>query len=79
MAVDRISKFAYAELHTVHTKKTAADFLTNLIHAVLYQIHTVLTDHGIQFTHHDHHKHAFVHIFDRIGNSNDIEHRKNKV
>lgn len=55
------------------------EFLSNLISAVPYKIHKILTDNGIQFTNHDHHKYAFVHIFDRICIENDIEHRKTKV
>ena len=48
-AVDRTSKFAYAELHPRATRTIAKDFLDNLIKAVPYNIHTVLTDNGIQF------------------------------
>lgn len=57
----------------------AADFLRNLINAVPYKIHKVLTDNGIQFTNHDHHKYAFTHIFERVCNENKIEHRKTKI
>jgi transposase InsO family protein len=53
--------------------------LRNLIKAVPYKIHKVLTDNGIQFTNHNHHKHAFTHIFERVCNENKIEHRKTKV
>lgn len=79
VAIDRTSKFAYAELHKSQTKIIAADFLCNLIKALPYKIHKVLTDNGIQFTNHDHHKHAFTHIFERICQENHIEHRKTKV
>ena len=79
VAIDRTSKFAYAELHEIQTKLVAADFLRNLIKVVPYKIHKVLTDNGIQFTNHDHHKHAFTHIFDRICKDNLIEHRKTKI
>ena len=79
VAIDRTSKFAYAELYKSQTKMIAAEFLSNLISAVPYKIHKILTDNGIQFTNHDHHKYAFVHIFDRICIENDIEHRKTKV
>ena len=79
VAIDRTSKFAYAELHKSQTKMIAAEFLRNLIGAVPYKIHKVLTDNGIQFTNHDHHKNAFTHIFERICNENHIEHRKTKV
>ncbi len=79
VAIDRTSKFAYAELHQNQTKMIAAEFLRNLIQAVPYKIHKVLTDNGIQFTNHDHHKNAFIHIFERVCNENNIEHRKTQV
>jgi transposase InsO family protein len=50
VAIDRTSKFAFAELHAKATTRTAADFLRALITAVPYKIHTVLTDNGIHFT-----------------------------
>ena len=79
VGIDRTSKFAYAELHISQTKMIAAEFLNNLIKAVPYKIDKVLTDNGIQFTNHDHHKNAFTHIFERICNENNIEHRKTKI
>lgn len=50
VAVDRTSKFAFAELHERVTRRIAADFLRRLIAAVPYKIHTVLTDNGTHFT-----------------------------
>ena len=50
VAIDRTSKFAYAELHEQYGKMEAAQFLRNLIATVPYTIHTILTDNGIQFT-----------------------------
>jgi transposase-like protein len=79
VAIDRTSKFAYAELHKNQTKMIAAEFLRNLIKAVPYKIHKVLTDNGIQFTNHDHHKNALTHIFERVCNEHHIEHRKTKI
>ena len=79
VGIDRTSKFAYAELHKRQTKVIAAEFLRNLIEAVPYKIHKVLTDNGIQFTDREHHKSAFMHIFESICNENKIEHRKTKV
>ena len=66
VAIDRTSKFAYAELHEKAGKMAAAQFLRNLIATVPYAIHTVLTDNGIQFTNQERHRYAFVHIFDRV-------------
>jgi transposase InsO family protein len=50
VAIDRVSKFAYAELHARATRRIAADFLRQLIAIVPYKIHTVLTDNGTHFT-----------------------------
>jgi transposase-like protein len=50
VAIDRTSKFAFVELHEKATTAISADFLRNLLKAVPYKIHTVLTDNGIQFT-----------------------------
>ncbi len=43
VAIDRVRKFAYAELHAEANKMVAAHFLRNLIAAVPDKIHTVLT------------------------------------
>jgi Integrase core domain len=66
VAIDRVSKFAYAELHTKSHKAIAAEFLRHLITAVPYKIHTVLTDNGIQFTNRTRDQYAFAHLFDRV-------------
>ena len=79
VAIDRTSKFTYAELHEKAGKMIAAQFLRNLVAAVPYTIHTVLTDNGIQFTNHAHHKYAFHHIFDRVCDENGIEQRLTKI
>ena len=50
VAIDRVSKFAFAELHDRSTRRIAADFLRRLIECFPYTIHTVLTDNGFQFT-----------------------------
>ena len=50
VAIDRTSKFAFAELHEKATRETAANFLKTLMAAVPYKIHTVLTDNGTHFT-----------------------------
>ena len=52
VAIDRTSKFAFAQLHEKATRRIAADFLRALVAAVPYTIHTVLTDNGTQFTDH---------------------------
>ncbi len=70
----------------------AAAFLRNLIAAVTYRIHIVLTDRaietplvretmarGIQFTNHDRHIYAFEHIFHRVCREHQIDHRLTKI
>ena len=44
VAIDRTSKYAFAELHERAPTRIAAAFLNRLIEAVPYKIHTVLTD-----------------------------------
>ena len=44
VAIDRTSKFAFAELHPNQTRDTACHFLRHLLTAVPYRIHTILTD-----------------------------------
>ena len=75
VAIDRTSKFTYAELQEKYSKLEAAQFLRNLIAAVPYHIHTILTDNGIQFTNRKKDEWAFTHIFDRVCQ----EHRLTKV
>jgi hypothetical protein len=79
VGIDRTSKFAYVELLEKYGKMEAAQFLRNLIAAVPYRIHTVLTDNGIQFTNRKKDQWAFAHIFDRVCHENQIEHRLTKV
>ena len=50
VAIDRTSKFAFAELHEKATRRVAGNFLRALAAAVPYKIHTVLTDNGTHFT-----------------------------
>jgi transposase-like protein len=83
VAVDRTSKFAFAQLHGSATVKTASAFLEALVKAVPYKIHTVLTDNGVQFC--DMPKHRSgptaryrLHGFDRVCREQDIEHRLTK-
>src|SRR5690554_5303105 len=79
VAIDRTSKFTYVELHAKAGKMAAAQFLRNLVKAVPYAIHTVLTDNGIQFTKRTRDIYDFGHIFNRVCDENGIEHRLTKV
>jgi transposase InsO family protein len=83
VAVDRLSKFAFAQLHQVATVKTAAAFLHALIAAVPFKIHTVLTDNGVQFCDQPSRRSGptarwRLHMFDRICREHGIEHRLTK-
>ena len=83
VAIDRTSKFAFAELHEKADRSSAARFLEALIAAVPYRPHTVLTDNGIQFTDLPRNRHGWtaryrVYRFDQICRANDIEHRLTK-
>jgi hypothetical protein len=49
VAIDRTSKFAFVQRVESANRVTASTFLTALIAAVPYKIHTILTDNGIQF------------------------------
>ena len=79
VAIDRTSKFAFAQLVPRAGKMEAAQFLRELIAALPYRIHTVLTDNGIQFTTRKQDIWDFRHIFDRVCDEHDIEHRLTKV
>jgi transposase-like protein len=79
VAIDRTSKFVYVELSHKYGKVEAAQFLGNVIEAVPYKIHTILTDNGIQFTNRKADKHAWMHLFDRICHEHEIEHRLTKI
>jgi transposase InsO family protein len=79
VAIDRTSKFAFARLVDSAGKMEAARFLRELIEAVPYRIHTVLTDNGVQFTPRRQDIWDSEHIFDRVCRANGIEHRLTRV
>lgn len=83
VAIDRTSKLAFAKLEQQANIYTASDFLRVLIEAVPYQIHTVLTDNGVQFCDAPRNRSGptaryRVHLFDRVCRENGIEHRLTK-
>lgn len=79
VAIDRTSKFAFAQLHAHQTIQTAAGFLRALLAAVPYIIHTVLTDNGAQFSHaYQTDAVARSHLFETVCAEHDIEHRLTK-
>ena len=78
VAIDRTSKFVFAQLHERKTRPVAVQFLRDLIQAVPYKIHTILTDNGTQFAQRARDKYAFKLVFDRICEQNGIDHRLTK-
>ena len=83
VAIDRTSKFAFAQLAEKANRMSASAFLPALIEAVPYKIHTVLTDNGIQFTFPPRYADGptaryATHMFDMRCRENGIEHRLTK-
>src|SRR5947209_4000913 len=83
VAIDRTSKFAFAQLHPTANVKTAVNFLAALIRTVPYKIHTLLTDNGVQFGDSIQHRSGptaryRLHMFDRVCREHNIEHRFTK-
>ncbi len=84
VAIDRTSKFAFVQVARKTGRTFASAFLTALIEAVPYKIHTVLTDNGIQFTFPPRYADGptaryMTHMFDMRCRENGIEHRLTKV
>jgi transposase-like protein len=78
VAVDRVSKLAFARIYRRATLLTAGAFLKSLIRSVPYRIHTVLTDNGVQFTNAGQPRNSRTTLFDRICDAEGIEHRLTK-
>jgi transposase-like protein len=83
VAIDRTSKFAFAQLVEKANRVTASAFLVALIEACPYKIHTILTDNGIQFRYPPRYADGptaryFRHMFDIRCRENGIEHRFTK-
>ena len=82
-AVDRTSKYASALLMPEATTREARAFLDALVAAIPYEIHTVLSDNGIQFADLPKNREGPTamwrrHPFDRACRSHGIEHRLTK-
>ena len=79
VAIDRTSKFAYADLHPKATRMIGNDFLCNLIAAAAYTLHTILADNGIQFARRQGTEAYWDIPFDRICKAHHIDHRLTQV
>ncbi|MCS3447361.1 transposase InsO family protein [Bradyrhizobium elkanii] len=83
VAVDRTAKYAFARLVKKATGAAARAFLEELVAAVPFRIHTVLTDNGIQFADLPKNRDGATaswrgHPFDRACLGHRIEHRLTK-
>ena len=84
VAIDRTSKFAFAQLVESANRVTASAFLVALIAAVPYKIHTILTDNGIQFRFAPRYANGptaryMTHMFEMRCHEHGIEHRFTKI
>ena len=82
VAIDRVCKYAYVELHERMTQEVARDFLNAVIADFPFKIHTVLTDNGAQFTYallaaHLRPK-TKIHMFDEACAKHGIKHKLTK-
>ena len=78
VAVDRTSKFVFAELSKSAKREDACAFLRRLIKRVPYRIHTILTDNGSQFAKQETTKGKHKLEFDTICEEHGIDHRLTK-
>ena len=81
VGIDRTSKFAVTQLVDKADRKTAWEFLQHMLEAVPYQVHTILTDNGIQFAEQPRNRNTIYSRpmrFDMICEANGIEHRLTK-
>jgi transposase-like protein len=83
LAIDRVSKFAYVELHPAATMLAGAEFLRGVVAAFPYRLHTILTDNGIPFTDQPRNRSGptaqyRLHAFDRICREHGITHKLTK-
>jgi IS30 family transposase len=81
VGIDRTAKFAVAQRVATADRKTAWEFLQHMLEAVPCQVHTVLTDNGIQFAEQPRNRNTIYSRpmrFDMICEANGIEHRLTK-
>ena len=83
LAIDRVSKFVYVELHSAATMLIGAAFLRSVIAVFPYQIHTVLTDNGVAFADQPRYRDGPTarfrgHAFDRVCRQHGITHKLTK-
>lgn len=80
-AIDRTTKWAYIEIHERKTKEASKAFLSNLIKACPFEIHTILTDNGSEFTYKllpENKQTKKKHPFDEVCSTYNIKHKLTK-
>ena len=80
VAIDRVSKFTYVELHPRADMATGAAFLRGVLTAFPYVIHTVLTDNGTTFADQPRYRGGLTaryrgHAFDRLCRAHGVTHK----
>lgn len=80
VAIDRMTKYIYIELHPNQTQDAAVSFLRNLQQDCVFKITHILTDNGAQFTYnllakHLQPKDGKIHPFDLLCQELGIDHR----
>ncbi|MGH8557091.1 MAG: hypothetical protein ACRESZ_06430, partial [Methylococcales bacterium] len=84
VAIDRATRFVYAELHNNKRRQTAAGFLPQTLAQYPFKIEKILTDNGIEFSYHllveaNQPKDGRIPPFVPIGREPPIEHRTTLV
>jgi transposase InsO family protein len=82
VAIDRTSKYAYAEIYKSPTTSNSVTFLRNLINHIPHKIHRILTDNGAQFTYNMLDERSKpkekIHAFDKVCADHSIIHKTTK-
>ena len=79
IAIDRMSKLAFAELHPHNTQAIAEEFLRRVLPQIPYKVHKLLSDNGLQFRHLPHHVHVGRHPVGQLCDEWGIEQRFTKL
>jgi hypothetical protein len=83
LAIDRVSKFTYVELHPSATVLTGAAFLRSAVATFPHKLHSVLTDNGIPYTDRPDKRSGPTaqyrpHVFERVCRKDGITHKLTK-
>ena len=82
VAIDRATRWVYMEIMDDKTASSAESFLRSVLQAVPFKVEKILTDNGKEFTDKycatGERKPTGRHLFDKLCNDNNIEHRLTK-